>query len=514
MYVVSGCPRSGTSLMMDILREVFGEERILGKKFPQEEQIVEAEKQHDGETDDHYAARMYIYDKNRDKEKILKDLEESKDMNPNGFWEMLYTVQGIQYRLGDVKRLDKLLAEEEKSICKIVSQGLANSDPRFFDKMIYMIRHPRQVAKSQERLKRQFPMDAENAPILLNGEETKFHTPEMYINVTSVAARWLKQNSDVSVLFVNFDDLIRDPKKELGRIQEFLGEGDFAKADHIIEPKLKRSTPEQIDNPFWEDAESIYDYFVKGDFEGVIEYMKDPSRSIYVENARLFCTRSNTPRVYNQCKICRKDATTRNNFRDAAQKNDIDWQNEPCIFECMGFDPDYQSLTIEQSIVNNFWKDEIDPVNIPKEKEAPKEAPETVQETSEVVESVRKDVVFNKKYLDLMLENIETFKSEFSDIPLEDWDEYLANKSCGSCRQKIMGVIRQDTDKLSKVFSEILGENVSLNFPGKIESPIVEEFNNTTDMQEFLKGLKSKGKQIQSATPSPNGKGGYLLVVM
>ena len=39
MYVVSGCPRSGTSLMMDLMRVAYGEKRLLGKKFPQDEQM-------------------------------------------------------------------------------------------------------------------------------------------------------------------------------------------------------------------------------------------------------------------------------------------------------------------------------------------------------------------------------------------------------------------------------------------------------------------------------------------
>ncbi len=43
MLIISGCPRSGTSVQMDIHRAVFGEERILGAKFPQEKRSRDKE---------------------------------------------------------------------------------------------------------------------------------------------------------------------------------------------------------------------------------------------------------------------------------------------------------------------------------------------------------------------------------------------------------------------------------------------------------------------------------------
>jgi hypothetical protein len=500
MYVVSGCPRSGTSLMMDILREVFGEERILGKKFPQEERIEEIERQGDEETDEHYAARMYLYNRNNDKEKILKDLEESKDMNPNGFWEMLYSVQGIQYRLGDIERLNKLLTEEEKSICKIVSQGLANSDPRFIDKMIYMIRHPRQVAKSQERLKRQFPMD--QTPVLANGEEVKVHTPEMYINVTNIAASWLVANPKVPVLFINFDDLIENPDQELSRIQEFLGEGDFSKANGIIQPKLKRSLPQNIDSPFWEDAEAVYDNFVKGDFEGVIEYLKDPSRAIYVENTKLYCTRCEAPKAYNQCKMCRSHEITRNNMRKQSEDKKIDWKKEPCLFECLGLDPNANPLTLEESIKNNFWFDDIEIYN----KEISKDMPEPILEAE--------DIIFNKDIRETIVNNIDIFKREFENIDKKDWKGYVKEQGCPSCKRKVFNTFRQNSEKMNRILSELMEKSVNLIFPGPIEEPIIKEFDNIIEMQSYLKSLQKMGKKFRSATPSPNGKGGYILVVL
>jgi hypothetical protein len=123
MIVVSGCPRSGTSLMMDCLRIAFGEDRILGHKFPQEHGLLEAKKQGEEESDDHYEARMYAMNRGLAVSGRLNDIERSKDMNPNGFWECRYTVQGVHWHRGiEVKNTD---------ICKIVSQGLFFSDPKY-----------------------------------------------------------------------------------------------------------------------------------------------------------------------------------------------------------------------------------------------------------------------------------------------------------------------------------------------------------------------------------------------
>ena len=356
MIIVSGCPRSGTSLMMDLMRTALGDERILGEKFPQENKINP--EQQENESDAMYALRQYSWEKNKDE--ILKDLEESKDMNPNGFWEMLYTVQGIHYRLQDHKRLQKLIEEpkDKLSVCKIVSQGLAASDPRYIDKIVYMIRHPRAVAKSQERLKRpDWPKWTDDKGRKHDlSKEIKVHTPEMYIQVTAVAAQWLIANPDIPVHFVNFDNLIENPVDTLKGINDFLGEGDFKKASKQIEPKLRRSKWEDIQNPLWEDAEKIYELFTKQDFNGILEYMRNPKRKTHTEKRRYHCYRTGRVVAVQECRNCYKNPVVRDNFRKTAENNKVDWQNEPCVFEC-GMDPSRDEyVSIEDSIKNNNWE--------------------------------------------------------------------------------------------------------------------------------------------------------------
>lgn len=506
MYVVSGCPRSGTSLGMDLMRVAYGDDRLLGKKFPQESRKEEIEKRRPNETDEQYTTRMYCLNRTRNDEAIEARLEQTKDMNPNGFWEMLYTVQGCHYRYADLERLDKLLTEEKKSFCKIVSQGLAQSDPKYIDKVIFMIRHPRAVAKSQERLVRPGPL-GDIARTKVDGEKLKVHSPEMFINVTGMVSYWFKRNPDIPVLYVFYDELLQNPDKVLSEIQEFIGEkGDMVSAAKQINKKLKRSEPEDVPSPLWEDAEFVYDNFLKRDYQKIVDYLSRPDIAFNRYTLQYPCLRSGRPVRPDICDVCRnKKSSYIKDKKKIAKKKKIDWENEPCIYEC-GYRLGFKPLSIKESIENNFWKDGVEPINIPEEKEI------LVSDRGEKMP--KKDVILNRDYIDLIFENEEIFKYEFPNIPDDDWEAYKKKKRCGQCRKKVIGVMKEEPEKFNSIFSKLLDEDVQVHFPGPIEEPIVKEFENIVEMQKYLKELKSIGKQIKSANPSPNGKGGYLLVVM
>jgi len=339
LITVSGCPRSGTSLMMDCLRIAFGDDRIIGHKFPQEQRIAIGLQKHDEETDEEFEARQYI------REIVApnaeRDFKISKDMNPNGFWECRYSVRGIKWHM-NMPKLDG-------QICKIVSQGLFNSNPEYIDKIIYMLRDPRQVAKSQERLKR--------FPFMTHEEEVesglRIHTPEMFINVTYQACKWLLANPDIPILVISFDDLIMYPDETLGKVQNFLEEGDFSR--HQIDPKLKRSYPEEIGNHLWEYADTIYEFMKKQEYQKIIDYYEENAKMIFRDNVRTFCTRLREQMVYNECINCKKSCDLVNNLRKRAEEKKIAWEFEPCMFDCLT-NPLEDHISIQESVKNNHWK--------------------------------------------------------------------------------------------------------------------------------------------------------------
>lgn len=355
MIVVSGCPRSGTSLMMDCMREVFGEEQIIGTKWPFSEKIKAFRMKGDGESDHRYAMRMYLDDKrNPDRD---REFQKTMDMNPNGFWECPFTVAGVYYRFGMEDFLEELEAEKtynepNKHICKIVSQGLARSDPRYISKIVFMMRHPRAVAKSQERLKRVFFRDDDGRPVDLS-EQFQIQTPEMFINVTTSVSHWIRRHPEIPLLLVHFENLINDPLTQFTRIQEFLGTGDFTSAINRIEPKLNRSIPEDLEHDLWEEAEVVYERFCEGDYDGVIEYMSDMTRKTHREHMHWFCPRAGRDVTPRQCEVCKLKPEVRGNFKKYAIAKGIEWHKEPCPYEC-GFGPG-EPISIEESIAKNFW---------------------------------------------------------------------------------------------------------------------------------------------------------------
>lgn len=347
MIIVSGCPRSGTSLMMKIFETSLGRERILGTDF-RDRVFSKVE----GETDQHFKIRSYLVSRKELEVKNRGDgKDKAKEMNPDGFWECGYTVKGIQFNLMEASYQRKLLAETEKnmSICKIVSQGLFYTDPRFVTKMVFMLRNPRSVAKSQERL------DRKNFVVPIDQPDIKIHSPEMFINVSRIAVRWFDSFPEVKVCKVLYDDLIMNTVETIKRISEFIGE-DLTPSIGVVKPELFRSLPEDVASDLWTDSEIVYDKMVSGDYSGVLKYLDDPKLEINQRIIKHPCFRRNVLVNGLECRRCNSNKIVMRNFRGIAQAKGIQWKYEPCMYEC-GFNPFKDPIGIEESISNNSWSE-------------------------------------------------------------------------------------------------------------------------------------------------------------
>lgn len=358
MIVVSGCPRSGTSIMMLIISKIIGMERILGKKFPREDrekmiQEMLKEELTNREKAFQYQQLMRIK-KNTDQRKTGQ--EHARMMNPNGFWECPYSVRGIKYNYPDKENLAKYLVEEKETCVKIVSQGLNASDPKFITKMIYMIRHPRNVAKSQENLVTELDQMFGEANTL------KVHSPMMYINVTTQASRFISENPQIPIHYVVYDDLISNPEKVIKGVCEFMGEdaSGWEKVKEVIDPTLNRSKVDySIENNLWEDSEFVYEKFISKEFESILEFNKDRRTKTQQERTKWKCSRTDMGTTKDACLSCRSNPTTRANFKKTAKAKGIKWELEPCLFEC-GLDLEREEdelLSIQESIDDNFWEE-------------------------------------------------------------------------------------------------------------------------------------------------------------
>jgi len=381
---------------MDIQRAVHGDAAICGHKFPQEiRKHVKAEfERRVGEPSHVWECRRYLISKDvaAEEAKTPDHEREFRDMNPEEFWEMAFTVKGIIYH-PHFKVLLAGIRRGDFKVVKVVSQGLIASDPAYLGKIIYSIRHPRAVAKSQERLIRGFNFTGEDGKEHNAFEDMVIHTPEMFVNVTVQASQFLLFNPGTPIHFLHFEELIREPKRVIDDMSEFVGRGDYSKAYEIVQPKLNRSKHEDIESPLWDDADFVYEHFCaaaeiintyKGDnrrsvesvrrkaekpLTEIIRYMSDPKRNTNREKRHWACYRARSQVNEALCRECIKGGIVAFNFKSHSESTPSShgvtkhWSEEPCLFEC-GMDLDRGSyLSIEESIENNFW------LNLPDTKE-------------------------------------------------------------------------------------------------------------------------------------------------
>lgn len=352
MIVISGVPRSGTSVCTNIVLEMLGEDRLIGSKFMGRDEVPKDRKSRPHRT----LTPIQEYTKNKrivgrglpvvGNRKGKRDFKDIKDMNPKGFYECPFTVQGLYWRPqvhGLMKRVDNL---ESEPFCKIVSNGLLKSDPTKISKIIYMLRDPHEVAKSQEKLVQQMELP----------EGEKIHSPDFFISATVQFCRWaVLYAQEVEILIINHGDLLAYPVTNAGVIAGFLGVSSNNAAD-IVDKGLHRSKPQDIPHPQWQDADRIHELMQASDFQGVLDYMKDPTLETHKQRAKFQCHRLGSVVVKPQCEACRSNPVVRANFKKTARKNKIDWKNSPCAFEC-GAIAGIVPISIDESIARNHWNE-------------------------------------------------------------------------------------------------------------------------------------------------------------
>lgn len=349
MYVVSGCPRSGTSMMMRIMDSVFGRARMLGSPELRSERFPQRDKT---EIEKYIAGKAKA---SRDRATLAQ--ERAQMMNPNGYYEMQFCVRGVHYSPQNVSILRDLEDAYSPRICKIVSQGLALSDRKYINKVVYMARDPRAVAKSQENLGRGDPMTPEMAPEV-DGKKVLIRSVDMFNAVTVAAARWIVANPSVPVHVVNYDELLDDPAKVLAEVQAFIGEGDFSQAHTMIDTTLRRSAPEDIPGEDAAFAMGLFGMLKASDFAGIVA-AQDARLADLRENppppTEWYCTRLKQKISVEVCKLCHKpgNATAKNLMKNA-EKRRTGWRNEPCAYEC-GIDGT-PGISVAESIAKNHWR--------------------------------------------------------------------------------------------------------------------------------------------------------------
>ncbi len=183
VIVVSGLPRSGTSMMMQMLQG--------------------------GGAD------------------LYTDQERKADeSNPKGYLEH----EAVKRLARDARWVKNARNKAVKVIAKLLFY-LPDSNNY---KVIFMLRHIDEVINSQQQM------------LIRNNKEGAKNYPtnlvESFRSTLEKARKWGQSRRNVDVLYVNYSDVIEDPRKEAFRVSEFLG-GDFDTEGMIraVDKKLYRT---------------------------------------------------------------------------------------------------------------------------------------------------------------------------------------------------------------------------------------------------------------------------------
>lgn len=180
--VVSGIPRSGTSLMMQMMA----------------------------------AGGM----------PVLTDGQRAADENnPRGYFE----VESVK----SLARNQDVLAQAEGKVVKVVSSLLPNLPKQFEYRIIFMCRPLEEVVSSQNRMLERLGREVPSTPTASVIAAFEQHLRKI--------RSWLSQQTNIAVLYLDYPAVLEAPEEQIAKIRAFMGcELDTAAMIRQIERSLHR----------------------------------------------------------------------------------------------------------------------------------------------------------------------------------------------------------------------------------------------------------------------------------
>ena len=356
IIAVTGSPRGGTSLTMQIFAKALGEDRIIFSEAKAKSNKAKLPKE---------VKALADWIKLRDG--YSESAEQKKDLNPRGFYEG-WPCMGIPWNFINHKRLQSLQEAETDAVAKIVGQGLAITNPDYISKVVVIVRHPRAVARSQEKLVNRVNIRDSHKGMHNVRREAKIHNPDFWLSNMLSIAQWISAFPDVPFYVLSYERLTSASWRceiDMNELQQFIGEGDFVKASQeSIDSSLIRSHPktdcsEEVQNQFL-FAEEIYSLACNGEWEDVLLAFSERAKQQAEKDAnkkptKYLCYRANRTVLQAQCKECIKGKTVMQSFKELAERAQVDWRKEPCVYECAFRNDSSKYKTPSESIKQNFW---------------------------------------------------------------------------------------------------------------------------------------------------------------
>ena len=180
--IVSGLPRSGTSLMMSMLD----------------------------------AGGMEV---------LTDDLRTEDEDNPRGYYEF--------ERVKEIEHDQAWLEEAKGKAVKMIAELLKHLPATYTYKVVFTRRKMEEILASQRKM------------LIRRGEPTDLVTDEelgtMFAGYLDRVQDWITRQPNMDVLYVSFNDLLDDPAEHVERIAQFLGRSlNVEKMASVIDSSLYR----------------------------------------------------------------------------------------------------------------------------------------------------------------------------------------------------------------------------------------------------------------------------------
>jgi hypothetical protein len=232
MLIVTGTPRSGTSMWMQILAAAGFD--TIGEPFP------------------------------GDWRGLLSSA------NPDGYWES-QLLGGVYYRTNPHPLTGAFLFPEQTRFhaVKIMVPGLVRSDLAYIDRVIATVREWRQFAASRTRLRELYDSHFALEP---HEQIMRHELPpalEWWVDNFSLLRDLATRRYAAHVC--SYQSLIEDPERAIGEVLRWLGRGDEARAISVVRPERQtQHTQTPTPEPAGVEAEDIevfdelYDHVHRG----------------------------------------------------------------------------------------------------------------------------------------------------------------------------------------------------------------------------------------------------------
>jgi hypothetical protein len=332
LVVVTGTPRSGTSRMMQLMRNIYGPEGAIGSDFPSlVKNIPQFLKDTPAGAYMKEAAEERFNNNERYREHVMS-------MNPEGFLEDgRFVMRGFPLCLDTKDEIDFI--HKGKRYFKLIGSALSRTAPDIVDKLIISVRNPKSVARSRNDLRGPHSNIAPK------------HNAGPWLNDYATAIKFAV-TFDIPFLIVDFDDFSEDPMKISKEICDFLGEPHREE----LAGTHKKHIPKNIDaDKDFEDIRTVYDQGYEFIKEKNFEELFKLNEVLERRKTGFTCARTGKRTEYLACERCVTQPTvTLENVEDA-ELSGIDWRNEPCLFEC-GVSLEV-SKGISESIQEHSWSE-------------------------------------------------------------------------------------------------------------------------------------------------------------